>query len=180
MIVKTNGGNISDDFNGKWEMRSASPKETREIYNMLQGIDKKENGFSNDVKDMPYQDFPEWCRRQYEYSNGQHLPAGYVPQSIYWLYVDGKPVGIGKIRWKLTESSREAGGSIGFAIAKKYRGRGYGTLLLKCLIDTAKAGNCAEILATVAKYNYASKSIMEKCNGKLVRETDKRWYYKLG
>lgn len=92
---------------------------------MLQGIDRRENDFTNDVKDMPYEEFPEWCKLQYEYANGRLLPAGYVPQSIYWLYIDGEPVGIGKIRWKLTETSREAGGNIGYAISRQYRGHGY-------------------------------------------------------
>ena len=101
---------------------------------MLQGIDRRENDFTNDVKDMPYEEFPEWCKLQYEYANGRLLPDGYVPQSIYWLYIDGEPVGIGKIRWKLTETSREAGGNIGYAISRQYRGHGYGTILLKSLI----------------------------------------------
>ena len=52
-------------------------------------------------------------------------------------------------------------------------------MLLKSLIEIAKSGNCEEILATVTKYNYASRAVMEKCNGQLVRETDERWYYKL-
>lgn len=86
----------------------------------------------------------------------------------------------GKIRWKLTETSREAGGNIGYAISRQYRGHGYGTILLKSLIDIAKSGNCPELLATVKKYNYASKRVMEKCSGELVRETDERWYYRLG
>lgn len=91
-----------------------------------------------------------------------------------------KPVGVGKIRWKLTETSQEAGGNIGYAISRQYRGHGYGTILLKSLIDIAKFGNCPELLATVKKYNYASKHVMEKCSGELVRETDERWYYRLG
>lgn len=68
----------------------------------------------------------------------------------------------------------------GYAISRQYRGHGYGTILLKSLIDIAKSGNCPELLATVKKYNYASKRVMEKCSGELVRETDERWYYRLG
>lgn len=172
-------GKLNDNESKCGGLHPVAPREDREIYEMLQGIDKKENDFSNDVKDMPYQKFQEWCSLQYEYANGRKLPEGYVPQSIYWMYINGKPVGIGKIRWRLTEASRESGGNIGYAISKHYRGRGYGTLLLKSLIEIAKNGNCEEILATVTKYNYASKTVMEKCGGKLVRETDKRWYYQL-
>lgn len=171
MITKLNGGG---------GLRPIAPNENQTIYDMLQGIDRRENDFTNDVKDMPYEEFPEWCKLQYEYANGRLLPAGYVPQSIYWLYIDGEPVGVGKIRWKLTETSREAGGNIGYAISRQYRGHGYGTILLKSLIDIAKSGNCPELLATVKKYNYASKRVMEKCSGELVRETDERWYYRLG
>ncbi len=50
---------------------------------MLQDIDRRENDFTHDVKDMPYEKFSEWCKLQYEYANGRQLPAGYVPQSIY-------------------------------------------------------------------------------------------------
>lgn len=174
------GGKECDYQTKQGGLHPIAPDENREIYDMLQGIDKRENDFTNDVKDMPYDKFSDWCKLQYEYANGRKLPDGYVPQSIYWLYVDGKPVGIGKIRWRLTESSREAGGNIGYAISRQYRGHGYGTLLLKSLIDVAKAGNCTELLTTVTKYNYASKCVMEKCYGELVRETDERWYYKLG
>jgi predicted acetyltransferase len=48
------------------------------------------------------------------------------------------------------------------------------------ILPIAKSGNCPELLATVKKYNYASKRVMEKCSGELVRETDERWYYRLG
>lgn len=166
--------------NGGSRLIAIAPTEDKLVYDMLQSIDQKENDFSNDVYGMPYSAFDDWCKKQYACANGKNIQAGYVPQSIYWLYIDDKPVGIGKIRWKLTATSREAGGNIGYAIAKEYRGHGYGTLLLKSLVQIAKSGNCTEILATVTKYNYASKRVMEKCNAKLIRETDERWYYSLG
>lgn len=160
------------------KLRHINYNEDKEIYDMLQGIERNENDFTNEVKDMPFENFSEWCKLQCEYANGKQLPEGHVSQSIYWLYVSDKPVGVGKIRWKLTESSREAGGNIGYAISKKYRNQGLGTLLLNLLIEKARESNCEEILATVIKSNFASKAVMEKCDGKLIRETNKRWYYK--
>ena len=149
-----------------------SPADGIEIYKMLQNIGKRENDFTNDVKGMSYDLFTEWCRIQFEYANGWNLPNGYVPQSIYWLYIDGKPVGVGKIRWALTNASREAGGNIGYAIAESYRGQGYGTVLFNELIKIAKIGHCSD-----NKDNAASKRVMEKCNGKLIKENEKRWYF---
>lgn len=97
LITKLNGGDTTP----------IAANEYQTITDMLQGIDRRENDFTNDVKDVPYVEFSEWCKLQYEYANGRFLPAGYVPQSIYWLYIDGEPLGVGNIRWKLTESSRE-------------------------------------------------------------------------
>lgn len=50
-------------------LRPIAPSEKQAIYDMLQGIDKRENDFTNDVKDMPYEKFSEWCGLQYEYAN---------------------------------------------------------------------------------------------------------------
>jgi predicted acetyltransferase len=37
-------------------------------------------------------------------SEGINLEPQYVPQTTYWLYIDGKPVGYGKLRHYLNES----------------------------------------------------------------------------
>lgn len=147
------------------------------IFEMLQHIGSSENDFRNEVKGMDPTLFPQWLHEQYDAANGYNLPENYVPQSIYWLYVNEKPVGFGKIRWGLTAASREAGGNIGYAISTEYRGKGYGTILFQTLIKIAKNGNCPEILATVTKYNEASKVVMEKSSGTLIRENNARWYY---
>ena len=146
---------------------------------MLQCIEKDENSFTNPVKDMGYDDYKLWLIQQDDWSRGINLEKGYVPQTIYWLYVDDKPVGIGKIRHSLTDSSREFGGNVGYAISNKHRGNGYGTILLKKLFEQCVKLNVKEVLLSVEKYNYASKTVIEKCGGKLVRENQKGWFYKV-
>lgn len=165
-------------ISGVWGgLASLSPTDGIDVFQMLQTIGKGENDFKNDVYGMTYEQYKDWLMVQFDIANGKKLPDGYVPQSIYWLYINGKPAGIGKIRWGLTTSSREVGGNLGYAIAESYRGNGYGTILFNTLVNIAKAGHCDEILATVNKDNYASKCVMEKCDGRLIRENDLRWYY---
>ncbi len=154
-----------------------SSRDGKVVYDFLQTIEYCENDFRNDVNGMPYEEFLQWEEKQIDWANGRRLPEGYVPQSIYWLYVDGKPVGFGKIRWGLTEASRSIGGNIGYAISKDERGKGYGKVLFSALISIARAGGVSEILTTVTKPNFPSKAVIEKCGGKLIKENGERWYY---
>lgn len=84
---------------------------------------------------------------------------------------------MGKIRRRLTEYSRRIGGNIGYAISADYRGKGYGTELMRLLVKKADEMGVGEKLATVEIYNPASKRAIEKAGGKLVKETAERWYY---
>lgn len=149
------------------------------VYNMLQRIGKDENEFTNDVNGMSYDEYKQWLIKQDNWSKGLDLKPGYVIQTTYWLYNGVTPVGYGKIRDKLTPASRERGGNIGYAIDPQYRGKGYGTFLMKNLIEKAKEKKIKERLATVQKYNYASKHVIEKCGGKLIYENNLRWYLEL-
>ena len=105
------------------------------------------------------------------------MPDGYVPQTIFWLYDDEQPVGVGKIRHALNDNSRKIGGNIGYAIDPMFRGKGYATHLLSLLVIKARAMNISELLLSVEKYNPASKRVIEKCGGKLIRENDERWFF---
>ena len=43
-------------------LRPIAPDENQTIYDILQDIDRRENDFINDVKDVPYEEFSESCR----------------------------------------------------------------------------------------------------------------------
>ena len=135
------------------------------VYLMLQQIDKEENAFTNDVKDLSYDQFIDWVKIMIDWSNGINLPIGYVKQSTYIAYLNDVPVGIGKIRHELTETTRKSGGNIGFAIAKQYRGRGFGTKLMNQLVSEARMIGVDEIIATVKKDNLSSQKAIERNGG---------------
>ncbi len=148
-----------------------------DIYNLTQNIGSCENEFKNTAFGLSYQDFKKWLVQQYKWSEGDCLPEGYVPQTIYWLYDDEVPVAMGKIRHELNDNSRIVGGNIGYAVDSRFRGKGYATILLKFLIDKAKKMGINDILLTVEKYNPASRRVIEKAGGLLDKETEERWYF---
>lgn len=149
----------------------------QDIYEMLKGIDSVENSYSNPTYNMSFEDYKNWLIQQYHWDKGEELPEGYVAQSIYWLFDDDIPIGMGKIRHRLTAASREIGGNIGYAISKPFRGKGYGTLFLKLLLLEAKKMKLDEILLTVDKCNIPSKRICESNRGVLIKESSERWYF---
>lgn len=158
-------------------LRQLSPMDGMDVYIMLQHIGVEENAFTNPANGMNYDVFKDWLVRQDHWSRGEDLPQGYVGQTIFWLYDNNIPVGIGKIRHALTEHSRQIGGNIGYAISSMYRGKGYGTIILKLLLEKAREMNVKEKLLTVEKVNPASRRVIEKNGGEMVGENAERWFF---
>ena len=156
-----------------------TPEDGIDVYEMLQDIDNEENSFTNPVKGKSFDQFKSWLRQQAQWDKGENLPDGYVRQSIYWLYDSGKPVGIGKIRHELTKRSKISGGNIGYAISHQYRGKGYGSQLLKMLIQEARALGIQEVLLTVDLGNNASRHICENNGAVMISSDSNRWYFQI-
>ncbi len=87
-----------------------------------------------------------------------------VPQTTYWLYINGKPVGMGKLKKFPTDALKTAGRHIGYAAAPQYRGKGYGKLLLKLMLKEVRRIGLKEVLLTIHTDNPASLSDA-KANG---------------
>lgn len=158
-------------------LRQLSISDGQDVYNLLQHIGEEENAFKNPVRNMSYDEFKEWLVQQDAWSRNESLPPGYVGQTCFWLIVDDVPVAFGKIRHGLTPASRLQGGNIGYAVSSEYRGKGYGTNILKLLLQKSDIMNIKEKLLTVEKYNYASKRVIEKNGGLLVSENQCRWFF---
>lgn len=160
-------------------LKQLSPSDGYDCYQLLQNIGEKENDFTNPVHNMSYEEYKNWLIVQDNWSKGDNLPQGYVPQHCFWLVVNNTPIGFGKIRIGLTEQSRLEGGNLGYAIDSNYRGKGYGTKLLELLLNKAKELKLRSPLVTVKKYNYPSKLVAENNGGVLIKETDMWWYYEI-
>lgn len=162
-----------------YKLQQLSPLDGESYYEMLQHIGRQENDFTNPVHDMNFGEFKVWLKQQDDWSRGENLPLGYVPQICYWLIVNNEPVGFGKIRTGLTEKSRLEGGNIGYAIDSRQRGKGYGSKLLELLLNKTKELNIECPLITVKKYNHASKRVAELNGAKLINETKDWWYLEI-
>lgn len=161
-----------------FELKKLSRSDGRDVFEMLKGIDLVENSYTNPTYSMTFSEFQAWLYQQEEWDKGKMLPEGYVAQSIFWLYVDDNPVGMGKIRHGLTARSRTNGGNIGYAISQPYRGKGYGSVLLGMLLKEAKIMGVNEIVLTIDKDNVASRCVCEKNGGVLFDENEERRYYR--
>ena len=158
-------------------LRKLSLEDGYDVFSMLKSIGLSENAFTNPVHNMDYNEFRGWLLERYNWDLSKDLPENYVRQTIYWLYLNDIPIGIGKIRYALTEESKLFGGNIGYAIAPDYRGKGYGNEILRLLLEKVKESKISETLITVEKYNYPSKAIVEKNGGYLLGENDIRWFF---
>lgn len=160
-------------------IKQLSLTDDKEYFDLLQSIPKNENGFENGACGLTYEEFQAWLEKQVAMSNGENLQDWMVPQTIFWFLADGEPVGFGKIRHRLTDALRKAGGNIGYSIAPVYRGRGYAAQFVALLVDEMKARGMDEILFTIHADNAASIKVAEKCGAKKIQEVDGRVYLQI-
>lgn len=157
------------------ELRKLTADDGRDVYDFLQTLPKDENGFINSAAGMTFEEFQHWCAKCAESAEKTEIEDGWkVPQTTYWLYVEGKPVGVGKLRHALTDSLRIAGGHIGYAVAPAQRGKGYGKLLLKLLLQEAAKKGIQSALVTIHNDNAASIRVAMGCGGVIEQITEER------
>lgn len=113
----------------KAELKELSETDGQDIFEIRREI-LGENGFTGHFPDQDYEEFKRSLPRFVQISRGKELPDGYVPQTIYWLYVDDRPVAYGKLRHQLNESLLMYGGHVGYIVRPTERGKGYGKLFL--------------------------------------------------
>lgn len=159
------------------ELRELSLDMGEAEYAMLQDIEDGENGFSNPAYGMTEDEYRAWLRREHDYASGQNLRNGWLPCTTYFLYIDGEPVGYGRIRHGSNAylETVVGAGHLGYGVARKHRGKGYGDLLFKSLLSRCREFGYQEIKLFPHKDNAATLHIMQKNGGKITGEfgTDK-------
>ena len=146
------------------------------VWNMIQEIGPGENGFRNGGYNIPLKEIDDYIKKLIDVSNGVGIKQEYVPQTVYWLYIDDKVVGISKLRHYLNDKLRKKGGNIGFCIRPSERRKGYGTILLSETLKKAETMGISKALITCDETNTASRKIIEKNSGKLEKVQDGNCY----
>ena len=152
------------------ELKQLSLDMGKPEYDMLQGISAVENGFTNPAYDLSYDEYKEWLRITDNNSRGIDLPEGWIPYTTYVLYVDGIPVGYGRVRHSSSEylETVVGAGNLGYGIAKEFRGKGYGSVLFKELLKKCKEIGYKEIKLFPMKSNEPTVKIMLKNGGQII------------
>jgi predicted acetyltransferase len=150
------------------ELRELSLGDGMGVLEMIREIGPGEDGFVNSGHDMQYEDFAEYLQSEVNMARGIGIDLSrLVPQTKYWLLVDGAPVGIGKVRDYLNDHLRKIGGHIGYTIRPSERGKGYGNLILKELLKKAKEKGIEAALLTCGEGNVRSRKVIEHNGGEL-------------
>ncbi|MBD3279999.1 GNAT family N-acetyltransferase [Candidatus Dojkabacteria bacterium] len=163
--------------NKQFQLKKLSPTDGKDIYEMLQEMPADENGFENKFKGLSFEEYKEKLKLKDSNSRGENLPEGYVAATFFWLYFNGKPVGVSKLRHELTDHLRKYGGHIGYGIRPKERGKGYATKMLELTLEEAKKLGLRKVLITCNPDNIGSQRVAEKNGGILKEKTEETWYY---
>lgn len=118
---------------------------------------------------MAYKNMLEVLRKE---NLGIDLKPDRVPHTMLYAFVEGQIVGRVSVRHQLNEYLKHRGGHIGYAVAPKYRRKGYATEMLKQALEYCKTIHLMEVMITCADSNVASLKLIEKHGGQL---QDKIW-----
>jgi predicted acetyltransferase len=90
-----------------------------------------------------------------------------VPTAQLKAVFDGEIVGRVSIRFRLSERLFKDGGHIGYYLLPQFRGRGYGTELLRQSLIIIRAEGVSDVLMMCEDENTASAAVIERCGGVL-------------
>ena len=144
-------------------------EEPIEVFNLLQETVEEDWGL---IDSMTPEEFPKYLEDKYNEDLGINLKNGRVPQTTYWLYVDGIPCGMIVVRRGINESLLKRGGHIGYYIKKDYRKKGYGEKMLILCLDLLRKEGMNKVLITCDINNTGSQKVIENNSGILENIVD--------
>lgn len=128
----------------------------------------EEYALAGDARYRPaLEDFPAFLRRLLDGARGVGLRPGGVPCSTFWLTTGRRPVGVSRIRHRLTPELEDEGGHVGYDIRPSERMKGYGKLILTLTLAEARRLGLKRALLTCDADNVASAKVIEWNGGRL-------------
>ena len=114
-----------------------------------------------------------FLRQRRRYASEKTIPAGYVPDTMYFLMDENESKILGRIsiRHRLNEYLlNNPGGHIGYAVAPSERHKGYATEQLRLALEKCREMGIGPVLITCHKENIASAKVIQKNGGVLEDE----------
>ncbi|MEN3029214.1 GNAT family N-acetyltransferase [Chromobacterium amazonense] len=116
-------------------------------------------------------DADAWLRKLVRHADGEEMPAGWVPCQIWFLLTpEGEIVGAARLRHGETHMIQEKIGHIGFEVLPKWRGNGYGRVLLQYVQAIAEQPECGNWVVVCDAANAAAVRTVETCGGQLLED----------
>ena len=110
--------------------------------------------------------FDDFLRKLEESKHIEDTHPDYANQTTYILVDDaGHVYGMSCLRHSLKSNLINIGGHVGYAIRPSERGKGYGILQLRLILEKALELCIKDVLVTCRENNIGSKKTMEKCVG---------------
>lgn len=162
-------------------LKEANYDDIEKEYLFVRDMPVDENGLTNEWHGVSREIFETKALKQMiDFSKGENLPEGFVPETFLFLWNDEEIVGQFRIRHYLCDSLREGAGHIGYFIGKEFRGKGYGTEGLRLTLEKARAIIPEEeVYLRVDKYNLPSLHVMLNNGGVIHHEDDIKYYVRI-
>jgi predicted acetyltransferase len=120
----------------------------------------------------PISNFDGYLEHLYEFAHGINLPPNIVQETSYWAHDDGVIVGVIRLRHRLNPALEQIGGHIGYEVRPSRRRMGYGTEMLRLVLEPARQLGLKRVLLTCDATNIGSARIMEKNGGVLTNRIE--------
>ncbi|MFZ1249244.1 MAG: GNAT family N-acetyltransferase [Candidatus Saccharimonadales bacterium] len=116
--------------------------------------------------------YEQWLEMLKAYQNTETLPPGKVLSTTFLVRraEDRQMIGIVNIRHELNEHLLAVGGHVGYSIGPEYRGKGYGTELLRVALAFCESLHLEKVLVTCDARNSASAGVIQANGGVLENE----------
>ena len=150
-------------------------------WKLIKSMPEYENGFVNPYLRMNKEEFSKAVYEMMEHDLGIDVPAGQVPETTFFIALNGSLIGQARVRHYLNEALRKGSGHISYWILPQYRGKGYGTEALRLILQYgSKLISEEEFCLTTGSDNTASQRIIEKNGGVKVGEKGNDIFFRIG
>lgn len=162
-------------------LKAADLRDLEAIWDFYREIPEDENGFTNPDAGCTREKFSSRVLpRIVANARGEDLPEGFVPETAYFLWEDGRVVGLFRLRHRLNDFLREHAGHTGYCIRRDARGRGLAAKGLSMLVEIARGVVEEDTLyLSVNRDNLPSYHTQLKCGAKLHHSDETKHYTRI-